>query len=199
MLFGNSRGRFPIERHSGFEDQLYRLFEKVHGKDFYSSGEDFENEVFKIMPYYWGDCTCGYDNMDDFPGRHSSNCYQHDYRLIIDRHRAQGKSTFDNPELDKEVKALCKKFGHTYPQGCAVHCDCDYHERVEEWHKDHGYPHGHTDECMFTQPNFWYKPTDFRIDWYKYPMRDSYMNQEMDISGFTQIIEECIASVTEVK
>lgn len=197
MVFGNSRGSFPIERHSGFEDQLYLLFEKIHGPDFSSYGEDFENDTFKIMPYYWGDCTCGFDALPDHPFNHRDECYQTEYKKINDHCKAQGWS-WNSEEERKLVSDLCAKFQYPFPHGCAVHCGCDYPERVQAWYTEKGYPDGHLDTCMYRQPNFLYKPTDFRIEWYKYPLRDSYMNQELGIGEFTIIIKKCIESLNSV-
>ena len=46
MCFGNSRGTFSIDRLTGWEFQLHKLFEAVDGVDFDSYGPDFENETF---------------------------------------------------------------------------------------------------------------------------------------------------------
>lgn len=37
----------------------------------------------------------------------------------------------------------------------------------------------HVEGCPCMRHNFVYKPTGFAIDWYKYPFRDSYMNQNL--------------------
>lgn len=46
-------------------------------------GIDFENEVFRMFPYYWGDCTCGYEQRWADKERtwtienpHTQDCYQ---------------------------------------------------------------------------------------------------------------------------
>lgn len=51
------------------------------------------------------------------------------------------------------------------------------------------------DEEIACKPNFVYKPTGFKIDWYKYPFRDSYMNQNISKKEFMEIILKCIESV----
>jgi hypothetical protein len=56
-LFGHSRGKYPLSRGKGFEEVLDRIFE-VCAPNNRMYGETFENEVFAIFPYYWGDCTC---------------------------------------------------------------------------------------------------------------------------------------------
>ena len=61
IIFGNSRGNFPIDRGGEFETALNWLFLNM---DIDSHGEDFENDTFWIFPYYWGVCTCGYDEKE---------------------------------------------------------------------------------------------------------------------------------------
>ena len=51
------------------------------------------------------------------------------------------------------------------------------------------------DDSIASLPNFVYKPTNFEIQWYKYPFRDSYMNQNISIKQFKEIIKRCKKSV----
>lgn len=51
------------------------------------------------------------------------------------------------------------------------------------------------DEIIAELPNFVYKPTGFEIQWYKYPMRDSYMNQNISLDAAIKIWKECIESM----
>ena len=44
-------------------------------------------------------------------------------------------------------------------------------------------------------PNFHYKPTDFKIDWYKYAFRDSYMNQDLTAEQIKEIFAKCRESI----
>ena len=39
--------------------------------------------------------------------------------------------------------------------------------------------------------NFVYKPTGLAIDWYKYPMRDAYSNQDVSVEEFKTIMDAC--------
>ena len=52
------------------------------------------------------------------------------------------------------------------------------------------------DEDTMEKPNFVYKPTGFEIQWYKYPLRDSYMNQNIDFEQLKEIMNKCIESLT---
>ena len=53
------------------------------------------------------------------------------------------------------------------------------------------------DEELAELPNFVYKPTGLEIRWYKYPMRDAYSNQDVDIATFTDILRACERSLKE--
>lgn len=47
------------------------------------------------------------------------------------------------------------------------------------------------------QYNFLHKPSGFGIRWYKYAFRDSYMSQNADLERFTEIVADCLASVSK--
>ena len=46
------------------------------------------------------------------------------------------------------------------------------------------------DERML-QPNFHYKPTGFKLQWYKYPLRSPQANMEISNDEFKAMIEDC--------
>ena len=51
------------------------------------------------------------------------------------------------------------------------------------------------DEKKKLLPNFEHKPTGLKIAWYKYPMRDAYSNQNVDIDEFKSILDDCASSM----
>ena len=112
VIFGNSRGEFEVPRYE-FEDILLPLMEEVgvglrgYDRDMDETYATFDNDVFTIRPYYWGE--------------------------------------------DDKIAQLS---------------------------------------------NFVYKPTNFQIQWYKYPLRDSYMNQDISVEQFKEIIENCKKSIS---
>jgi hypothetical protein len=53
------------------------------------------------------------------------------------------------------------------------------------------------EECE--KPNFLYKPTGYCINWYKYPFRDSYANQNITENEFIEIINDCIKKARKEK
>lgn len=62
---------------------------------------------------------------------------------------------------------------------------------------DDAHAEEHDDECPIIRPNFLYKPTGFRIMWYKWPFRDSYCNKKITMDEFQAMINECVKSVRE--
>ena len=116
MVFGNSRGEWPVPRNAGYERELIRLLLLLDPEDniWRVYGTNFENDVFWVMPYFWGDCDC------------------------------------------QET---------------------------------------HAPDCPVARDNFHYKPSGFGLQWYKYPLRDSYANREVSVEEFRTMINECIASI----
>jgi hypothetical protein len=116
LMFGNSRGQFPLER-GRWQDKFCELTEEL---ELVNEGyvNEFENEVFRLFAYWWGDCTCGVGE--------------------------------DEP--------------------CA-------------------------DSCNLVRPNFVHKPTGYEIQWYKYPLRDSYANREITWESFCGVVEDCKQSL----
>jgi hypothetical protein len=47
------------------------------------------------------------------------------------------------------------------------------------------------------KPNFHYKPTDFRLSWYKYPLRGNSCNKKITSDEFLKIINHCRRSFYE--
>lgn len=204
LVFGNSRGEHLVPRRCGWEEVLYELCSEIESDS--SSfdlgyGVNFENKVFMINRYYWGDCTCGFENKE-FKEKHHKDCYQ----SLVKSEIIKKLNGFRTSELsynttskieDSVRKKICKQMKLSYPGGCAVHCTCDYHERYKSWLKDIGYPNGCLDTCLLRKPNFLHKPSGFRIEWYKYPFRDSYMNQKIKLKDFKKIINLCIESLKQ--
>jgi hypothetical protein len=203
MVWGNSRGSFELERGNGFEEEFQRLQDRLK-MDYHC--EEFENNTFWIFPYYWGECTCGFDAIDDFNGPHHPECYQTELeRERIKAGWARGEFGFLEPpkemdygEYHKAEDGIYKRLTKKYRlpmQGCAVHCTCDYEDRYLEFIKSKGYPDGHKPDCLLLKPNFLYKPKGFEIQWYKYPFRDSYTSHAITLKDFSNIMDDCINSL----
>lgn len=53
------------------------------------------------------------------------------------------------------------------------------------------------EECE--KPNFWYKPLDIKVDWYKYPVRDSYSNIPLESIDMNAIFAHIIEHIAELE
>jgi hypothetical protein len=216
--------RFDIERGIGFEDALFALFEACNpdrDNSWREYGVKFENETFSTYPDYQDEkCTCGYESKE-FYGGHKYSCYDKEVDrelLRVGWKQQYSGSWFNYGEFflelvapnadadgfpsnrDKEIRdsireRLCAKHGLAYPQGCAIHCTCGRMDRLAIWEESIGYPGGHKPECDLERPNFLFKPTGLRIEWYKYPLRDAYSNQEITVDEFKKNIAQCIKSL----
>jgi hypothetical protein len=196
MIFGNSRGEAEIPDSSRWHGTMARLLDAVgkalgekHG-DGYGYGRDFDNDTFTMMPYYWGDCECGFeDKVNEWCEKnpHTKECF--DTRFQEEEDRLENLS-YDarHKKMVKWAKANgCKEA----PTGMRVYCDCGRTEKYNEFLKDKE----HDSSCRIVRPNFLYKPTGFQVCWYKYWARDSYMTPEISIDEFERIINACVDSL----
>lgn len=49
------------------------------------------------------------------------------------------------------------------------------------------------------KPNFLYKPTGLEIEWYKYPLRSAYMNQNLSRDELILVFAKCYESINKDK
>lgn len=190
-LFGNSRGEWPIPRHAGYEAPISMLIQEMGG-DGGGYGSEFENSTFSMFPYYWGECSCGYEEAERLwsdSHEHKRDCYQTAYRALLGEYEA----SFQVPEgLER---GLCQKFGIPWNDGfgAAVHCTCDYRQKWADFLRCNA----HAEACPIVRPNFFYKPTGLSVKWYKYPLRDSYASREVPPDEWRRVMLNCIASLKD--
>ena len=207
MAFGNSRGEFEVERDDDMGAAVYALLEAVtaiQGIESFGYQPTFDSPTFSLAPYWWGDCTCGWDCHDDGHSRsnavkHAPNCYRHEYGRLEEE---------SNPHESHErrmekLKPIYKKFGwdtesENWWHGCALRCSCDFDRRFDavmtEYAAEFGHE-GHKPDCKLVVPNFFHKPSGYVLKWYKYPLRDSYENQDLSKEEFLNMIQGCIDSL----
>jgi hypothetical protein len=246
MIFGNSRGRHEVNR--SLQDEFCELLEAM-GFDSYGNNNSatewvFENDVFRIQPYYWGDCECGFDELEEQWSKansHGAECYQTELRGRIEvweinsgytaiENRAFGRdgdrflgafnTTTESPApgvhvsvmeprsdeameayrrasekrrkgIDKLYDELCTKYGLDRHFGCAVHCTCDHDKNWQKWRSENG----HAPTCFVVTPNFLHKPSGFTLDWYKYPLRDSYSSAPLTRKLMRAMFADCAESL----
>lgn len=201
LLFGNSRGEFPVNRE--WQDDFYEFLEKcnIDGYGYYEGENEyetesggFENEIFLINPYDWNAyCTCGFEERNDEwwnKNKHDQNCFFVKRKKFEEELRNLKIEYFSDLYI-KLLDEFAKSNGYTGWEGSGVYCDCGLHSRYDEWCMENG----HSTDCRLIQPNFLYKPTGFQINWYKYPLRDSYMNMDISFEELKKIMEHCIESI----
>lgn len=159
-------------------------------------GQDFENEVFVMFPYYWGDCSCGYEQREaewSALNDHRAECYQErvDAEIAASGAKKDKYDMWPREAEDAARKKLCKELGLSYPDGCAVHCTCDYETRWRLF----AHENKHAESCPIVRPNFLHKKSGLAVHWYKYIGRGMTANIEISRREWRSILAECIASV----
>jgi hypothetical protein len=210
MIFGNSRGSHPVDR--SMQDEWYSYMEQAgfDGYGYHDLSDErgvFENEVFRLQPYYWGDCECGFEERDwqwSKEHRHSGECYQSELRREkiaaggkpggewgwIERPKSLSYDQWNKIERDI-YNRLCAKHGLDPKFGCAVHCTCTHDSDYQAWREQND----HAPDCMTVMPNFTHKPSGFTLQWYKYPLRDSYSSAPLTPELMRSMWADCLASM----
>jgi len=169
-------------------------------------GVDYKNDVFEMRPYYWGECDCGWDEME-FNEPHSKDCYQSLVDKDLKKHgwKKDKFGFLDSPKgmiytetekiRDKIYKKHCDKFGLTFPNSCAIHCTCEHENNFKKWfEKNKKGKNGHSDKCALELPNFKHYKSGLEIRWYKYLGRDMEYNQKISKKEWNKIFKEVIDS-----
>lgn len=175
-------------------DDLYDLSEALGKRDPESQahgflggewgyGQDFENDVFEMHPFWWGDCECGYEEREvewENSHRHAADCY----RTAL---HALGDVAFG----DDRGPALARSWGLP-ERGWGVHCTCGREDARLAWVEAHPHP----DHCPQVRPNFRHKPSGTEVRWYKYIGR-SMDGPHVTKREWQSIVDECEASLAE--
>src|SRR3989338_4395231 len=196
LVFGNAHGEFDLGTNTRYaSDGLYRISEalasrspdaQAHGilGGAFGYGQDFKNGTFEMHPYWWGDCTCGFDEKDAtwsemYP--HAASCFFNQYHLEDDRLDSAGVS-FD--ERSNLMTKWAKTNGYAdAPRGMAVYCDCGLGQEYEKWRKSND----HAPDCKEVLPNF--RCDNLEIRWYKYIGRGMSVNREVSRKELREIFE----------
>lgn len=136
-------------------------------------GADFENDVFKMRPYCWCDAPncpwCGGCDCDTVPTVDGKDVTYDEWIAFYDQERAKG--------IDPD--AINERRDHRLR---GPRCDFCTGKGVFATNGS---------EPGMGAPNFWHKPSGFKVWWYKYIGRD------MKFVGMPRAgtIDECIASL----
>mgnify|MGYP001617290362 CR=1 FL=1 len=196
LCFGHSRGEYLVQRTDEWGEPMFDLQDAIQ-PNCSPYGTDFENDVFAMATYFWGECACGYEDKEvsfceDNP--HQRSCWQFERQRIDNTYGCTARLSMD-PNHSKYEKALVEalnKFNLPY-QGNAIHCTCSHKDRWNEFCENNG----HAETCGIVRPNFLYRPTGFELRWYKTAMRDSYMNREITVKEWQEMLEKCKESLSD--
>lgn len=195
-MFGYGKDAFLLPDERIASSKEWNLLLEKTGFDPYGIYR-FENDVFRILPYYWGGCTCGFSTLDARwfeEHKHKDDCF---LELVEKELIAKGwmslKLSFEEKDKLREniIEKYCRQFGlHPLEDGL-LHCTCGYEKDYHEWRKKND----HLPDCKLAFPNFLYKPTEFKIRWDKCPFKDSYMNQNIKTEEILCIFKKCAESI----
>lgn len=111
---------------------------------------------------------------------------------FLDKHGFDMYGYIENNDLEK-------KFGTTVSGDCITYADGK--KSVEHQHAFENdtffimpYFWGES-ENICEMPNFIFKPWNFELSWYKYPMRDAYSNKKITFEEFEQMLNLCSESI----
>jgi hypothetical protein len=171
-------------------------------------GAHYKNDVFEMRPFYWGDCTCDYDDLRNAwedSNSHDKDCYQtlfHEMHFVnygvdwnFDRKPGHGwkKGTIED-ECDC-VDTLYKHFGIPKDTpGSYVHCTCMYDVQHANFIKTIN----HSDECQMDKPNFKHYASGIEVEWYKYIGRDMEYDQSIPVEEWVDVFKECLESIKTI-
>lgn len=158
-------------------------------------GTEYSNDIFEMHPYYWGDCTCGFDEEESEwcnTHSHTENCFHTKYHKFKEKLEGQNINPYGKTRKQWEQLALefARKNGYSRLEGIEIYCDCGYDAEYQRWRAEHD----HKPDCPIVVPNFWYKPTNFKLTWYKYIGRSISANQLVSNAEFRKIILHCLDS-----
>lgn len=158
----------------------------------------FENDVFVMRSYYWGDCTCEHDNLVtewENANTHSPDCYQ---TALHKRHYSdkfpESYDLRDGHDFkDDCMKITCLEFGiDPNAPGGMVHCTCGHRQAWSDFIPTVT----HSGECLMDKPNFVYKPTGVEMSWYKHAGRGITCNRSKpSMVRWLAVINDCVSSI----
>lgn len=111
-------------------------------------------------------------------------------RQIFEQARRKTACELERLEQDG-TRALCQRFGFSFPYGSLVHCSCQRETRLQQYCQTNS----HKQSCRLIQPNFVHKPSGFELSWYKRPLRSAMSNMRVSRRQFRRILDSCLESL----
>lgn len=150
-------------------------------------GQQFENTVFEMFPFWWGECDCGAEKRRDdwFDAHpHAADCYR--------AKLAEIQRGLPYGQRDAAIAALCASLSLPYPEGSAVHCTCGASAQINAFDAGEG---ACDPRCSDARPNFAHKASGFEVRWYKYIGRSQELNKEITPEDWAAVVAECLESL----
>lgn len=229
LVMGNSRETYNFPSRSIVDSNSWQeLMDLLKAEDYHATFSNSEalpfdytgdggikivkdnQVVFEIHPYYWGDCTCGAEEVNE----------------KLDELRRKEIFTDDEWELYMTFEDWCdndcpasilninteEKTEEELLKLCTcgtVQKNIELRKKKEKIkNKIHKYEDReknefvpHDESCLLVRHNFIWHPkqeNEFWIDWYKYPFRDSHMNQEKTEEEILAIFDKCYEIAKEI-
>jgi len=190
VVLGNAMGSLDLG-----DDEEY-ICEKIHelaclidGNDDSSGyGTEFQNDVFEMHRYFWGECDCGYGEKEvawSEAHDHEEDCFSVRLEAFENSLRASGVNELSDKWCN-QVDTWAKENGYEHGwDGCATHCSCKFEIEWAEFAK----ANVHAPECGVIRPNF--KCGDLEIRWYKYLGRGMSANRPFTRDELRGIFRKC--------
>jgi len=167
----------------------------------YGYGQNYKNDVFEMRPFYWDDCVCDYEplqNKWENEHHHSADCYQTLFReMHYINYGGDDGWNFDTKPGHGSGECECIATLYTrfnIPEGewgSYIHCTCGRDEEYSKYMETIS----HSDDCPIDKPNFKHYASGIKIYWYKYIGRGTKSNMDLDYRDWTKIVLECLDSL----
>lgn len=223
LFFGNSRGNFEVNRDLvNSKEWVYLTKNLLQVTDYHCIMEnnkertnnlipdefggytcELDNKkIFKIMPYYWGECTCGCDDKNyEIEKEFRKEFFTEKELEILDSTLPDcglncPGDIYDYKNKDLSVDLLARKctcgnvkknFRLFKKKEALKEKTNEFYKKLDEMFKTH------SEDCLLMQHNFVFydNAEEFTIDWYKYPFRDSFMNLNKSDDEIKDIFRTC--------
>ena len=194
-----SHGAMGADENDDLLDNILRKIAMTHGDEksnwVSKYGVDFENDIFMMHPYCW----C--EREDECPWCGGCNCPESAFHYFVDEKEISyeefqeffDKETFDKLGIPREISCI----GKNHDNWMKLADKANLRRKVVEdmvcdYCKGTGMFALHGGEPRRGAPNFWYKPTNFKVWWYKYIGRDTEINHTITEKELNKILEDCI-------
>jgi hypothetical protein len=170
-------------------NEMDRVYSNVKQEEWEHYEEyDLDLPGVTYHPYYWGDCTCGFEALDeqwDQQHDHNPECFSTRYRA-----KQKDLETDDWGSASEQLTAWAKKNGYAdAPNGMAVYCDCGLNKEYNEWRG----AYDHTASCPTVRPNLAFEGVEIR--WYKHPRRGLSSNKRMASDQWVEWFDRFLAVI----